>query len=411
MNASTNVVLHGRSLEPAGCSVRVNTDGAITFERAGRPLRAGDGLAAEIVDTVRGMSHGSPHPMERERTVAGDQTNVSVIVDEAYVVKLVAQWGMADRAASILTVLAQVGCTTVPELIGRVDWDHPDLGTSTLALAVEYLSDTEDGWTWAVEDSLSRGINRAPDRWAASLGEAVANLHIALASVDVAAPSAQQRAWSPRDSALHALDQALEVATEAVKARLVNRAPALRELLLQLPDSIDRGGDDRFLMQLHGDLHLGQALRRTQPGDSHHSYYLIDFDGDPQLPVEIRDLPENPARDVAHMLVSIDTLASVLQRRGGGVDSETFEWTSSLQSLFLESYRDVLSNAGVEHIFDESLLPAFMAEQFVRELCYSAQYLPRWEYAADGAITFRYPNAHVVKEKPWIPPAFTQIYR
>ncbi len=63
--------------------------------------------------------------------------------------------------------------------------------------------------------------------------------------------------------------------------------------------------------------------------------------------------------------------------------------------------------------FDKRLIDGFLAEQLLRELIYADRYLPRWQYAPDAAITFRYPPAPgpaadtISEEQPWTPPAFT----
>lgn len=133
---------------------------------------------------------------------------------------------------------------------------------------------------------------------------------------------------------------------------------------------------------------------------------MIDFDGDPQLAVDEREAPDAAARDIAHMLVSFDLVAAVVQKRMQRADARAFAWSDRARRDFLDAYRAHVPNG---ELLDEALLPGFEAEQLVAELRYADRFLPAWIYAPDAAITHRHPSTNEHPEEPWTPPLSEQI--
>ncbi|MDP3208929.1 MAG: hypothetical protein Q8M65_07255, partial [Rhodoglobus sp.] len=322
-----------------------------------RAAAAGDGFAADLVDAVTaanvasltvsrgrlcvvrtasnaGTGHSdSATAGSRERALAVDMTNWSVTVDGTTVVKVVGTWGGADRAARQLTRIGDSGRGIIPPFVGRLDWHHPELGTSTIALVSELIDGAEDGWTWAVEDVLAFIAGGPEPEWPARIGELAAALHQALA------PFADDSALRPTGSGMRvraeaALEEALRVTGGEAGVRLRNRVAAIREALAGMPDE-----PIGAVFDLHGDLHVGQLLRSSVPvsGDEQRRYWVIDFDGDPQLADEERDQPDYAARDVAHLLSSVDLVGAVAMKRLGAANRAVLDWA--------ERARDQLLNA------------------------------------------------------------------
>lgn len=374
--------IHGRTLS-------VEADGRVLLD--GRRVAAGDGVAralAATVDATVSPSHAS------ERAITVDQTNVSVIVDERLIVKLVAHWGAAERSARLLEQLAAAGATGVERLRGAVRWRHPERGTGVLAVVTDYLPGADDGWTWAVDDVVAvvrDGVDD-PD-WPTRLGHRIAEIHGVLgaeaspASAD--APAARVR------RARETLAGAVAETDGAAGDRLHNRLASL-EAAIDLLGAAAPG----LAFPLHGDLHLGQVLRSPGSAGSER-YTLIDFDGDPQQGDAERDRPDVAARDLAHLLVSIDLVAAVVQKRLGRAEPAAFAWADRARTAFLDAYRAALARS---ELLDEALLAGFEAEQLAAELRYAARFLPRWQYAPDAALTHRHPSTHERQEQPWTPP-------
>ncbi|SFR68255.1 maltokinase [Agromyces sp. CF514] len=378
-----------------GRVLSVDGDGRVLLD--GRRPAAGDGVARAITAlVVHGLSPDAP-----ERGIAVDQTNTSVIVDDRFVVKIVGRWAAADRAGHLLERLGDAGSDDVARVHGRVAWRHPELGESTLAIVTEYLPGAEDGWTWAVDDvvaAVERGLDGPGDpAWPSTLGAQVARIHDVLGAD--ASPSGADAASARRDRAADALARAVAAGEGAAGERLRNRREALARDIRSL-----EGTAPGLEFPIHGDLHLGQVLASPDPGAADgRRYTLIDFDGDPQLDAADRERADAAARDVAHLLVSLDLISAVAQKRLGRPDDRAWSWADRARAELLAAYRAELSRA---ELFDAALLPGFEAEQLAAELHYADRFLPPWRYAPDAAITHRYASTNETPESPWTPPPF-----
>lgn len=395
-----NSELEGERPRIAGRVLSVDTDRRVLVDTDrrvlvdGGPPAAGDGvaraLAGLVVDDLAGDAG--------EQAIAVDQTNTSFVVDRRLVVKLVGRWGAADRAGRLLERLAEARSDDVARLHGRVEWRHPRLGTSTLAVVTEYLPGAEDGWIWAVDDVVAVLDGEVDPDWPALLGTRVAPIHDTLGAD--ARPAGTDAAGRRLARAAGALRRAITAADGPSGARLRNRRDSLERDIRSLGET--RPGLE---FPIHGDLHVGQVLASPAPaGDAGtRRYTIIDFDGDPALAAAERERPDAAARDIAHLLVSLDLVAAVAQRRAGRVDTRAFDWADRARADLLAAYRAAL---GRPELFDPALLPGYEAEQLVAELHYADRFLPVWRYAPDAAITYRHQSSNDHPEEPWTPPPF-----
>ena len=397
-----------------GC-LRLERSGVLAaLDAAGEPAAAGSGLAADLTAAILSGSAAALTASTGElRTVrtalaAGsgleetavpvDMTNLSVVVGGDKIIKLVRQWGGADRSARLLARLADAGVEAVPGYYGSLEWVHPEHGRSTLALLSSVIPDAGDGWTWAADDVVTWFRGGELPEFPAALGRLTAEVHTALLAADpLPAPGAAE----VRARADGVLDVALALTGGDAGTRLANRREGIRALLAAIPETAAPAFD------LHGDLHVGQVLR------SGGKYWLLDFDGDPQLPDAERDRPDTAARDVAHLAASLEMVASVAAKRLQVADKASLDrlygWAREAQTQLVQGYRSAAAGAGFPELLDEAMLPGLIAEQLLRELIYAHRYLPRWQYAADGAITHRFERdltrTPQTKETAWTPPA------
>ncbi len=329
-----------------------------------RRARPGDGAAAAAAADSAAVPAAAS-----ERDVPDDQTNELVIVGDECVVKWYLHPSREDaRALQRLDLVAEAGFVGTPRIRSRL----LAADGSLLAVVSDYLPGAEDGWTWLVDEVRAHALDPGADALAsvAIVGRLVADLHLAFASTGVRAATTEE-AGQWRDLAL-ADAEAAELPADVgaqVRSRLMVIGAAA----------------GTPVMPIHGDLHVGQVLRTPGP-----RYHVIDFDGNPLVPVEHRWAPEPAARDVAGMLAALDHVGRVVLHRTDGLTTperdRVIDWIGAAQTAFLDAYRGSLSEAGAARLLDDSLLIPFMVQQECREYVYAARYLPHWRYVPDATL-------------------------
>lgn len=233
-----------------------------------------------------------------ERPIGVDQTNRSVIVADAVVVKWTAgALAGPQPGPDRLRRLTAAGFDRMPRVVGILEWCTPEGHWVPVASAFEFLAGAVDGWTWCLHEArVDLGVAPGPARpFAVALGRVTAAMHRALATGG---------------------------------ARMV--AP-------------------------HGDFHVGQILR-NRAGE----LYVIDFDGNPTLgPVDrVADRPA--AYDVAGMLLSLENVGHVLRRYHPQIgDDAVAAWSERNGREFLAGYRpvagDMLDEAALPRLIEDQI--------------------------------------------------------
>jgi maltokinase len=306
---------------------------------------------------------------ESERAMGVDQTHASGVVGGRVVVKwmtepLVGPHPAADR----LRRLAHAGYAESPALVGVIEWREPDTGHWVPVVIVqEYLPGTQDGWAWALDDARhALGLLPGPadPGFGTELGAVIGRMHLALAE-DPPARMTTELARRHADEAIAALDRAaqlLERHDPESYGLLWDHRTEVQEALSGLADAAGAS-----VLPVHGDLHVGQVLRS---GDGR--FAVVDFDGNPTSPPDLRAAPAPAARDVAQMLASVENVEHVVRHYAPDLpDADGRAWTAGEQAAFLDGYRRALGSRG--DLFDEALLPAYDWEQVCREIVYAGE--------------------------------------
>ena len=361
-----------------GADLRRARAGDDVFAGLGRVI--GDGTA---VGRFGAWRRGRPPSGTRERALDVDQSNTSLVVDEAVLVKLQSVPSPAPHpAVDVPAHLAEVGFGETPALLGSMTWTGPE-GPLLVATVTAFLPGATDGWAWHVgllEEIADGGAPAAWTRPAADLGALVARLHAALATPSSVLPTTRSRAtredvaaWSR--AAQGTLQEAMELTDGPEGKRLRGSAPEILRAFADFavvpvtPVSV-----------IHGDLHVGQLLPWRD------GFAVIDFEGNPLQQIHGLGGLGPPARDVASAVRSLDHVGRIVERRRPDRSADVAVWIAQARIAFLGAYVARLEEMGASELFDDRLLRPFEVVQECHEYVYAARYLPTWRSIPDLAM-------------------------
>ncbi|HVL84200.1 MAG TPA: aminoglycoside phosphotransferase [Pseudonocardia sp.] len=319
------------------------------------------------------------------RVLGVEQSNTSVAYGERSILKLFRQVQRGvNPDLELHRALRSVGSAQVAALQGAVEGTL-DGGLVTLAMLQDYAANSADGWSMAlasVRDLLAEADLRADEVGgdfageATRLGETVGVVHDEL-----------RRALGVNERDAGEVAAAMLARLDAVLAgtpELAEHAEAIREVYAGLAGTGLRVPAQR----VHGDLHLGQTLRTP------YGWLVIDFEGEPATPLELRVRPDSPLRDVAGMLRSFDYAAYhqlALQDPAAEADDPEHhqlawranEWAERNRAAFCDGYT---LRSGADPREHRVLLRAFELDKAVYEVQYETRNRPSWAQIPLGSI-------------------------
>jgi maltose alpha-D-glucosyltransferase/alpha-amylase len=253
-----------------------------------------------------------------------------------------------------------------------------------MELLLRGLSDITGGDEAAAADAANHSDYV---RFATLLGQRLGEMHIVLArpSSDPAFAPATGTGATATSFAERVREQ-LSAAYRAIDALEDNDRHTMeqaREAVFAALTSLANQVEGARLTRIHGDMHLGQAL--VCNGD----VVIIDFEGEPAKPIEIRRGKDHPLRDVAGVIRSFDYAAAMVRRRSQAshahlTDEQVGPFLDSFveraTSAFLAGYRQAVAPDGEQapSAVNMELLDLFLIEKAAYEVVYEAANRPTW---------------------------------
>ncbi|MBF9070780.1 maltokinase N-terminal cap-like domain-containing protein [Streptacidiphilus fuscans] len=309
-----------------------------------------------------------------------EQSNTSVMFGRTLVLKVLRRLVVGDSPElELLGALHRAEGVRSADLMAWMQLSSDVLGAPvTLAILQEFIPSRGDGWGMAVEQARDWiTATPRPDRpglpfttESRGLGRATAEVHAALAAqLSTRTPTAAE-ADDLVASAVARLESAL-----ADVPQLRPYEQRLRAIQRDLGEAVRHPGA-LPVQRVHGDLHLGQALRAES------GWVLIDFEGEPgRTPEERRRL--HPAlRDVASMLRSFDYAAQQAMAAGPATgpsreaqERRAADWVGRNRRAFCAGYT---AARGADPERHPAVVRAFEADKAVYEAVYEAHNRPAW---------------------------------
>ena len=354
-------------------------DGRIAYDGLRDPALA----AALIRGIAAGRREGplrfstEPDVVLREpatiRVAGGEQSNTSIVFGDDSILKVLRRPSAGVHPdLEVPSALARHGSRLIAPPLGRIELEPGEArrgdgaeaaepASTVLAILSRFFPGAESAWDLATA-SVARSPGDFTER-ARTLGQATATMHAELAEAFGTSSLPAREIKSLADRMNGDLDTAL---TEVPELRPYQAA--LRSHYAALADF----GGEIMTQRIHGDYHLGQVLR-TEDG-----WIVLDFEGEPSVPLDLRRAFGPPMRDVAGMLRSLDYAARQHELGGmarGRQRPGARSWTRRCQDAFRAGYA---STRGSDPGERGPLLPALMMQKAVYEAVYEARHRPDW---------------------------------
>lgn len=329
--------------------------------------------------SVEGLSFARLEPTEEpivtdlpNRLNTTEQSNSSVIYGDTYILKLFRRIAPGiNPDLEISRALATAGSAHVAAPLGWIE-GMVSGETATMGLLQPFFTSATEAWALAatsVRDFYAEADLHADEVGGDFAGESE---RLGVATAEVHADLA--RALGVQDAPPGYLETLGAAMTDRLSAA-VAVVPELRPVQDRLQaafGAIKDLADPLSLQRIHGDFHLGQALRVDQ------GWILLDFEGEPVKPLAERRRPDSPLRDVAGMLRSYDYAARYLlaeQPRDPTLDLRATEWAQRNRDAFCDGYARA---GGVDPRERVALLRAYELDKAVYEVVYEARHRPAW---------------------------------
>jgi maltose alpha-D-glucosyltransferase/alpha-amylase len=402
---------------------------AITKRRSFRG--AGGDLEASHTSMLRQVRGEATLPLEPAIAKA-EHSNTAVLYGDRMILKLFRRLDVGTNPdLEVCRFLTAKKFRHVPPLLGAIEYRRSETEVRTVAILHAFVPNAKDAWEYTL-DALSRYYERVialmaegrevpaiagtladavkselpsavPEllgtyiESARLLGERTAALHLALAS-DAEKPDFAPEPFTPHyqrsiyQSMRHRAKQNLVLLRSMLKGLPADVAPLAEKVAALEPDIQKRFRallDRRITAQrirCHGDYHLGQVLYTGK------DFIILDFEGEPAVPLSERRIKRSPMRDVAGMLRSFHYAAYAAlyqQLERGRITTENLPrheawarfWHRWVSVVFLKAY---LKTAGAAAFLPKAseefqlLLDTYLLNKAVYELGYELNNRPAW---------------------------------
>ena len=380
---------------------------------------------------------GAGHAVRSVRKVGAEQSNTSIIIEEALILKLYRRLeaGINPDVEMSLFLTEKSRLNSIARVAGTMQYRYPAGEEATVVMLQEFVPNRGDGWSAALswlpdyyeqaEKRLAQGETaptmdrpllsatampaEPPDAFIAmagpalqaieTLGHRTAEFHLALTE------EKKNPAFKPEKATAAYTQQLAEAVTRQIQealAILTAKSASLPpgpgadacRILFEAPSLLERVGSIALIgeklghrIRHHGDYHLGQVLL-TETND----FIILDFEGEPLRPLSQRRGKGSPLKDVAGMirsfhyaaLTGLADFAGLSMKAGEKVEkNELLPWARAwyewMSNAFIGAYFATAAGAPFLPAAEtDFILGVFLLEKVFYELNYELNNRPDW---------------------------------
>jgi maltose alpha-D-glucosyltransferase/alpha-amylase len=356
--------------------------------------------------------------------LSGEQSNTSLLYGKRAIVKFFrrAVPGINPDLEIGRYLTERMPFEHAPPVAGALEYARGRGAPGSLAILHRFVPNEGDAWSYTVdvlsqylEEAAARGpseptptpersplldlVDAEPPDVAAEtigaylesarlLGERTAELHLALSADEEDPAFAPEPFTTLAQRSLYQSMRTLVGQTMRLVRTLDGHHPNVARVLEREHDimvRLRRVLDVKIVatrIRIHGDYHLGQVLHTGK------DFVIIDFEGEPAVPLGERRIKRSAMRDVAAMIRSFHyaSRTAALAAVEAGMPEDLLQpwvelWYRWVSAAFLRSYLRTAPGAafvptGRDQL--EILLDTHLLEKAVYELGYEAKYRPDW---------------------------------
>lgn len=337
------------------------------------------------------------------RVLSGEQSNTSLLFDRSLIMKCYRRpekGGNCDFEMGMFFASRGMDLPVAP-LLGAISHSSEGGGSMVLALLSGFVPNRGDGWSWLLKvidpEKVKENFNAGKESLLGDdvsgvllkMGEGTGAMHRSVSegsfSPEMSPVAFAKEDWDSLGSSISSIENenfpkgAIEAPSwwPPLSISFEEAAGRFRERIQRIfSEPFSRTSNESWGMKVrcHGDYHLGQLLITNEL-----DIVIIDFEGEPSVPISVRREKRSPMSDVAGMLRSFDYLSKMIfQGDENRILSKAL--FDELSHRFLSGYRQKMEGSGVlptGEVFS-SLLKVCLIRKAFYELSYEMNNRPAW---------------------------------
>lgn len=308
--------------------------------------------------------------------------------------------------------LREKGFKNVQGIRGYFLYVDKDRKNYTVAMVVEYIKNIADMWQYTQEYLMSfledvKSVEKENidiafiDNYCSDYLDQVKNIAEIIADMHIRLSEIQEDGFTKREPSSEDLDELLNSITGNFRLLLsFLKAGKFDESINSMVKEISNQEDfiinkiNEFkgiynslgkYMRCHADLHLEQILKTKD------DYILIDFEGEPTKPIDVRRKKVSPLKDIAGMVRSFNYAAYAAyfnyldanrEDENEDVEKILIQWAHIVTNTFIDSYFNAIRGSVPDIIPDEehlnTVLALFKLDKALFEGLYEVNNRPAW---------------------------------